>query len=67
MNTANTNTTATIGEATCNAMGGGVPGEAQSRAVMPEPWWGEVGRLVDAFEAELAAAATATSGTQATH
>ncbi len=67
MNTANTNTTATIGEATCNAMGGGGQGVAQDRAVTREPWWEEVGRLVDAFEAELAAAPTATSGTQATH
>ena len=61
MNAAN-NTTATTGSESCNTMGGG-----QGVDVTREPWWGEVGRLVDAFEAELAAGAVAKTGTQATH
>jgi hypothetical protein len=40
MNTANTNTTATIGEATCNAMGGGQGGQTQDLAKVPMLWVG---------------------------
>ncbi|MDP2367663.1 hypothetical protein [Rhodoferax sp.] len=65
MNTANTNTTATLGEATCNAMSGG--GGTQEEAVPREPWWEEVGRLVDAFEAELVATTAAKTGAGTTH
>jgi len=63
MNTSNTNTTATIGEESCNAISGG----GQGADVTREPWWEEVGRLVDAFESELAAVAVVKTGAKTTH
>lgn len=65
MNTAN-QPTSTSNEGSCNAMSGGGQETTQDRAVMRDPWWDEVGHLVDAFEAELAATPAAKAATQAT-
>ena len=55
MNTAN-QTTSTNGSESCNTMGGGGQGATRGSDVTREPWWVELGHLVDDFEAELAAA-----------
>ncbi len=64
MNTANQPTSTSSSES-CNTMGRGEG--TQDKAVPREPWWEEVGRLVDAFEAELAAAAIAKTCAGTTH
>jgi len=47
-------------------MGGEGQG-GQGADVTRAPWWDEVGRLVDAYEAELAAAAVSKTGAGTTH
>ena len=65
MNTANQPTSTSSSES-CNTMGGEGQG-GQGADVTRAPWWDEVGRLVDAYEAELAAAAVSKTGAGTTH